>query len=69
MRFATEGESLFGQPEVGGGQFHPGLISRARAMDYVLSSKGHHGRRRRSGWLDQPRLRHVGRDGTASLTS
>ncbi|KAJ0311138.1 hypothetical protein COL5a_002443 [Colletotrichum fioriniae] len=46
MRFATRGESLFGQPEVGSGlfpggggsQFLPGLIGRGRAMEYVLSS-------------------------------
>ncbi|KAK1635890.1 ClpP/crotonase-like domain-containing protein [Colletotrichum phormii] len=46
MRFATKGESLFGQPEVGSGlfpggggsQFLPGLIGRGRAMEYVLSS-------------------------------
>ncbi|KAK6207868.1 hypothetical protein QIS74_12949 [Colletotrichum tabaci] len=47
MRFATKGESLFGQPEVGSGlfpggggsQFLPGLIGRGRAMEYVLSSR------------------------------
>ncbi|GJC87252.1 short-chain-enoyl-CoA hydratase [Colletotrichum liriopes] len=47
MRFATKGESLFGQPEVGSGlfpggggsQFLPGLIGRGRAMEYILSSR------------------------------
>ncbi|TQN67631.1 Short-chain-enoyl-CoA hydratase [Colletotrichum shisoi] len=47
VRFATKGESLFGQPEVGSGlfpggggsQFLPGLIGRGRAMEYVLSSR------------------------------